>query len=184
MMRRIGILLLAISLCSCKTAEFGFRMLDANGMVYDFDNRPIPNYKVTIGGKSVRTDITGRFTIQKLPLGDNTVLGDKEGFEPYVGSVDIEDSKQVIYFRVPSSRQLLQLADDTLSKGKMDESLNLVERALKINGDNQDALFFLAIIQYKKGNVAEAQMTLRSLIDSGKQDPYVEKFLDYLEKQG
>ncbi|MDR1105019.1 MAG: hypothetical protein LBL44_01555 [Treponema sp.] len=168
-------------LCSCKTAEFGYTVIDLNGMVYDFANKPVPNYLVTVGEKNVSvTDINGRFVMEKIALGVYPIKGEKEGFEPFAETLDIFDRGQIVYIRVPSSGQLLELADVALSKNRLDEAEAYLKRAWDIGDITAELLMYYAAVKFRQGLYDEAIVRLQSAVNRGSQDRYIEKFLDYL----
>ena len=48
-MKKLMIFAMAALFISCKTAEFGFKTTDVNGMVYDFSNRPVAYCEISLG---------------------------------------------------------------------------------------------------------------------------------------
>lgn len=173
-------LFLAVALVSCKTAEFGCRCIDVNGMVYDFGNRAVAGYAVSIGKKTVATDVTGRFTIGKVPAGTHDITGGKDGFERYVGTIDVCDERQIVYIRIPSSSQLLDLADDALAAGDAGKAASAIERAERCDDGSFECRFYRAIAQFRMNDPIAARETLRSMIADGCDDPYATKFLEAL----
>ena len=86
---------------SCKTTSILYGV-NVNGMVYDFDNRPVAGYQLQLNNDLVVvSDITGRFTFEKVKLGEYVLKGQSNAFEPYEGQVTIYDQDQVLYLRIP-----------------------------------------------------------------------------------
>ena len=183
---RIPLILLSIALLtesSCKTAEFGFKVMDLNGMVYDFSNRPVANCDVSINWwfKSI-TDINGRFTIPKLPFGTYTITGSKKGYEAYSEEIVIKNRGQIVYFRIPSQNQLLDLVDEALSANDLATAEELVERAYRIDNNNVEMLFYYATVKFRQNDYQEAITFLEAATDLGSKDIYIERFLEILKE--
>jgi tetratricopeptide (TPR) repeat protein len=166
---------------SCKTTEFGYKVIDVNGMIYDFANKPVSNYKINIGEKkSSLTDVNGRFVIEKLPIGSYAITGEKEGYENYIGDIDITSREQIVYIRIPSAGQLLELADTALEKNQLDEAEEYIKRAYDIGDITTELLFYYATVKFRKQSYDEAIEYLQAALQRGSKDHYVEKFLEYL----
>ncbi|MDR1506803.1 MAG: carboxypeptidase regulatory-like domain-containing protein [Treponema sp.] len=180
----MGILLLFVSLFfSCKTAEFGHKVIDVNGMIYDFSNRPVPAFSVTLDEKySIDTDINGRFTLSKIPLGTYTITAKKPGYETYLEEIDIKDFGQIVYIRVPSQSDLLDLADQALANNNLDLAEDYARRAYNIDSNNIEMLFYYATITFRKGEYDNAVGYLVLAQSLGSQDEYVVKFLSLLRE--
>ena len=98
---KLAVSFLLILLFSCKTAEFHHAQIDVHGMVYDFENRPVANYTVSLDENiSAVTDVTGRFSFSSIPSGLYTLSGYAEGFERYESAVIIESKTDIMYLRV------------------------------------------------------------------------------------
>lgn len=168
------------ALSSCKTAEFGYRHIDVNGMVYDFSNRPVAGYRVTLGKKETVSDVTGRFSFLNIPVGQYVIAGSKTGYETYDGIIDAFERGQVVYLRIPSERQLLDLADASLSGNNIDAASSFVSRAAHTGFVSEACRFYQAIVFFRKGIPESACVTLDSLIAGGCSDAYVRSFRDSL----
>lgn len=175
--------ILIIFFVSCKTAEFGVTCIDINGMVYDFENRPVPGYEISVGPKlkSV-SDITGRFTIQKVPAGTYEVLGRRELYESYRGTLELTDKKQIVHIRVPSATQLLDLADKELTENRLDSAERLIDRANGTGIHTTESVFYTAVLKFRKHDTDGAILLLEELIASGVDDVYAVQFLAVLKK--
>jgi len=177
------IIFIAFSFLSCKTAEFGFKTTDISGMVYDFSNRPVFNYEVTLGKKySGSTDINGRFTLANVPFGNYKIKGSKIGFENYNGELTIKDKRQIVYIRIPSQNQLLALADEALAANNFTLAEELAERAYQIDKNNIEMLFYYAAVSFRQNNYKKAASFLEDAVNLGSKDYYVHKFLSAIKE--
>ena len=168
---------------SCKSNEYGPDTVDINGMVYDFSNRPVPNCEIFLGGKYAGiTDINGRFSFLKIPAGTYTVTGSKIDFETYTEEITVKERGQIIYIRIPSMVQLLNLTDEALTANNQEAAMEMVERVFRIDNKNTEALFYAAAILFRQKKYDEAIMMLETAKETGTRDPYVEKFLANLKE--
>ena len=168
---------------SCKTAEFGFKPVDINGMVYDFSNKPVANYEIVLGKKHFgSTDINGRFTLIKVSPGSYKISGSKNGFENYNGEVIIREKGQIIYIRIPSQNQLLVMADEALAANNFILAEEIAERAYQIDKNNIETLFYYAAISFRQNNLEKAASFLEHAINLGSKDYYVQKFLTAIKE--
>jgi tetratricopeptide (TPR) repeat protein len=182
-----GILIFAVFIVSlffsCKTAEFGFKVTNISGMVYDFSNRPVSNYEVVLGKwYSGSTDINGRFTLSKVPLGSYKLRGSKKGFEDYAGEVNIKDKGQIIYIRIPSQNQLLAMVDEALAANNFILAEEIAERAYQIDRNNIEMLFYYAAVLFRQNNLERAASFLEDAVNLGSKDHYVHKFLAVIRR--
>lgn len=168
---------------SCKTAEFGHKVIDVNGMIYDFSNRPVPNFLITLDEKySISTDINGRFTLTKVPAGTYTLIAKKPGYEIYTDKVDIKDRGQIVYIRIPSQSDLLDLTDNALSNSNFNEAEEYIKRAYLVDADNVEMLFYYATVMFKQGEYDNAVYFLQTAQNLGSKDEYIAKFLAILKE--
>jgi tetratricopeptide (TPR) repeat protein len=180
-MKLLGIsIVISLSLAAggCKTAEFGHKIVDVNGMVYDFSNRPISNYMVSLGERyTAITDINGRFVMSRTPVGIYQISGEKDGYESYEGSVNISGRGQIVYIRVPSQGQLLELTDEALERNEIDRAETYVERAYRVGPESTELLFYYATVKFRQKRYDEAITFLWKARENGSKDEYLEKFL-------
>ena len=183
MKKYVMILLIAFMAVSCRTAEFGFKVIDVNGMVYDFTNRPVAHCEISLGGKyNSSTDINGRFSLPRIRAGTYTITGCKKTFENYSDEVIIKDKGQIIYIRMPSQSQLLNLADEALSANNLTGAEKLVERAYQIDENNIEMLFYYATVKFRQREYDRAINLLEGAKDLGSKDVYIDKFLTVLRE--
>ena len=168
-------------LLSCKTAEFGAKVIDLNGMVYDFANRPVPQCEISIrNGFNAISDINGRFTFPKVPPGTYTLTASRKGYEDYSGEVTVSDRGQIIYFRLPSQNQLLDMVDAALSANDFTLAGELVERAYRIDNNNIEMLFYYAAVKFRQREYDRAMGFLEAARVLGSRDTYIERFMEIL----
>ena len=175
--------LFALTSISCKTAELGFKVVDINGMIYDFSNRPVAFCEISLGRWYKSTsDINGRFTLSKVPLGKYSLSGYKNGYERYSDEVIVKQKGQIIYIRLPSQNQLLNLVDEALSANNFAIAEEMAERAYKINENNIESLFYYAVVKFRQRQYAKAMDFLETARKLGSRDIYVEKFISNLKE--
>ena len=179
----LPLLLFSLLALSCKTAELGFKVININGMVYDFSNRPVPYYEVSLGRwYKGSTDINGRFTLPKVPFGTYTLSGHKSGYENYLDEVIVKDKGQIIYIRVPSQNQLLNMVDDALAVNDFPIAEEMAERAFQIDKNNVETLFYNAAVSFRQRQFEKAISFLEAAVDLGSKDLYIDKFLSILRE--
>ena len=168
---------------SCKTTEFGYDVIDVNGMIYDFTNRPVPNCEVSLGSRfTCMTDINGRFTLSRIPAGTYIISGQKAGFETYSEEITIRDRGQIIYFRIPSRLQLLNLADEALTANNLDLAGEMAGRAYLIDNKNAETVLYYAAVKFRQHEYRNALMILENAQEAGIRDTYIDKFINGLKE--
>ena len=187
MRRRQNVLLIfaALSVISCRTTEFGFKVFDINGMVYDFSNRPVVYCDISLGRRGLKSssDINGRFSVSRIPLGKYTLTVYKDGFEKYSEDVFIRGTGQIIYVRIPSQNQLLNLADEALTANNFNLAEEMVERAYQIDPNNIEMLFYFATIKFRQQDYKAALGFLETAKNLGSKDLYIDKFITQLRRR-
>jgi tetratricopeptide (TPR) repeat protein len=152
-------------------------------MIYDFSNRPVPHCEVSLGWfHKTTTDINGRFTFPRVSLGTYTITGKKTGFESYSEQIIIKDIGQIVYIRMPSQNQLLNLVDEALTANNLTLAEETVERAYQIDENNIEMLFYYATVKFRQRRYGNAMDYLETAIDLGSKDLYVLKFLVLLKE--
>ena len=177
-----GILIfIVLSVASCKTAELGFKVTNINGMIYDFNNRPVAHCEISLGWRyKSTTDINGRFTLPKVAFGTYTVTAHKNGYETYSDKVIIKDPGQIIYIRIPSQNQLLRLVDEALVANNYPLAEETVIRAHQIDAHNIETLFYYAVVKFRQNEYDRAILFLETAKSLGAKDLYIDKFLTIL----
>ena len=178
------LMFIMFSAVSCKTAEFGYKVFDINGMVYDFSNRPVAYCDISLGirGLTGVSDINGRFSISRVPMGNHTLTVYKEGFEKYSEDFLFKQRGQIIYVRLPSQSQLLDLADEALTANNFLLAEEMAERARQIDPDNIETLFYFATVKFKLRDYNGALSLLETALNLGSKNPYIDKFMTRLKE--
>ena len=178
------ITVIAFAVVSCKTAEFGYKVFDINGMVYDFSNRPVANCEISLGRRGLigTSDINGRFSIPRVPIGNYTLTAFKDGHERYSEEFLIKQRNQIIYIRLPSQNQLLDLLDEALTANNFLLAEEMAERAYRIDPGNIEALFYFAAVKFKRHDYGGALILLEKAGDPGSRDPYIDKFIALIKE--
>ena len=174
----------SLMLLSCKTTGFGFKGVDVNGMIYDFSNRPVPFCDVYLGRwRRSSSDINGRFVISKVPAGTYTITGNRKGFEEYSGEVTVREKGQIIYIRLPSQNQLLNLVDEALCANNLAMAEEMAERAFQIDPNNIEMLFYYAAVKFRQRDYKKAMEFVDSAKTLGSRDQYIERFTSQLKEK-
>ncbi len=162
-------------LASCSTFGFSPGRFDVRGMVYDFENRPVAKYEVSLDGKAKAvTDVTGRYVLPLVSPGRYRLTGEGKCFERYEAPAEILSGNDVQYLRVVSAEELLELADGALSRGDLDRAAEYVSRAEKTGSESPLIPFYSAVTLFRKGKPGDALAVLESLAAKGFDDPWVE----------
>lgn len=177
------IFLLLVFVSSCRSTGLVFKSIDVNGMVYDFSNRPVTHYEIVLG-RNYRgsTDINGRFTVPKVPAGTYRISGNKTGYESYIDEVIVKERGQIIYIRIPSQNQLLNMVEDSLVINNFAIAEEMTERAYQIDKNNTETLFYCATVAFRQRQFDRAVTLLEEAINLGSKDLYIEKFLTILKE--
>ena len=178
-----GISIIMTLLVSCKTTDFGSKAFDINGMIYDFSNRPVAHCEISLGKwyKGI-TDINGRFTFQKVSPGTYTVSGHKNGYEPYSEEIILKDRGQIIYIRIPSQNQLLNMVDEAIAANNFILAEEIAVRAYHIDKTNIEMHYYFAVIKFRQHQYKRAISYLETAKYLGSRDFYIEKFLTTLKE--
>jgi hypothetical protein len=172
-----------LAIFSCKTSELGYPILTVNGMIYDFNNKAIPNCTVQIGEKHFAvSDINGRFYVPKIPSGNYSIIIIKEEHEVFHDKIIVEDNTQIVYIRIPSITQLLELADNALEKNQIQEAASFVDRAKSIGKRTTELLYYAAIVSFRQQDYSTAQELLIEAKQQGANDSYIDIFLKDLNQ--
>ena len=166
----------------CKTTSVLYGV-NINGMVYDFDNRPVAGDHLKLNNDlEVVTDITGRFTFEKVKLGEYLLTGENNRYEPYEGKVIIYSQDQVIYLRIPSFLQLINLTDKALEENNLQEAEVFLKRASAMNSEDIDVMIYEAVLAYRYYNIEQAMRKIEQIKTNGYRSEWLDTFYDELQK--
>lgn len=122
--------LIQIVLFSCTSINNNFGKKGVlQGMVYDFENRPVPGYKIEIEGISItETDFNGRFSLLNVPWNTHKITGKNENYIFINKKINFSDPREIYYFRIPSNEWLYCEVDKNISQGKYNLANENLER--------------------------------------------------------
>ena len=173
---------LILLVTGCKTTSLIYGV-NINGMVYDFDNRPVAGYHLKLNDDlEVVTDITGRFTFEKVKLGEYLLTGESNRYETYEGKIIIYDQDQVIYLRIPSFSQLINLTDKALEENNLQEAEGFLKRAAAMNIQDIDVMIYEAVLAYRYYNIEQAMRKIEQIKVNGYRNEWLDRFYDELRK--
>ena len=173
---------LILLVTGCKTTSLIYGV-NINGMVYDFDNRPVAGYHLKLNDDlEVVTDITGRFTFEKVKLGEYLLTGESNRYETYEGKIIIYDQDQVIYLRIPSFSQLINLTDKALEANNLQEAEGFLKRAAAMNIQDIDVMIYEAVLAYRYYNIEQAMREIEQIKVNGYRNEWLDRFYDELRK--
>ena len=173
---------LILLVTGCKTTSLIYGV-NINGMVYEFDNRPVAGYHLKLNDDlEVVTDITGRFTFEKVKLGEYLLTGGSNRYETYEGKIIIYDQDQVIYLRIPSFSQLINLTDKALEANNLQEAEGFLKRAAAMNIQDIDVMIYEAVLAYRYYNIEQAIQKIEQIKVNGYRNEWLDRFYDELRK--
>jgi len=153
------------------------------GMVYDYDNRPVADVAIYIDNTiATKTDINGRCVISGIKDGEHYVLGKKNGYEDVRMVFTFGDAGRILYIKMISCNQLLELAESEMEQRHWGETNALVARIMALQPQNPSGRYLEAVLKFRTGDPRGAQTILLSLLQDMYRDPYVFLFLADLEQ--
>ncbi|MBI9099724.1 MAG: carboxypeptidase regulatory-like domain-containing protein [Spirochaetaceae bacterium] len=179
------ITLTALLFISCKSEPEGyFESSSLPGMIYDADNRPCDKVILTIwlldevtGGyeemNEAHSDINGRFTFPELSRGSYRVIAEKEGYEAVSTEFYYSSRLEVLYLKIFSQKQILNLATDAMNDRRFGKVQDLLQRSEAVNIDDPYSLYLKSIYLYEKKEFESALIPLMRIEDMGYRFAYV-----------
>ncbi len=151
-----------------------FTTADLHGMIYDYHSQPCSNVQIRIDKrKGPSSDINGRFVLKNLSKGMHSVVFSKEGFEDVSFSFNFSNRTQVLYLKLFSLDQLLELAQKELENKKLGKAEGYLKRAAKIDATNAVLLYLKAVIALKRDQIDLAVQELNTILKQGVIEPVV-----------
>jgi hypothetical protein len=151
-----------------------FSVADLHGMIYDYHSQPCANVNIRIDNrKGPSSDINGRFVLKNLGKGTHHISFSKEGFEDVGFSFDFSNRTQVLYLKLFSMNQLLELAEKELENKKLGKAEEFLNRAGKIDATNAVLLYFKAVLALKRNQIDLAVKELNAILEQGIVEPVV-----------
>ena len=164
---------LCLLFSGCASVPGSREKINLNGMVYDTDNRPAVNYGIYIDGKGMCvSDIGGRFVIEGVRKGVHVLTGKGEGYLDISEEVTVRDKEQILYIRVPSVESRFREAFSFIKDGSYAKAEEMIGEVLECDRENTDALFFMSVISYLKGDYVEAEEYLGKIREKGGEGRY------------
>lgn len=137
-----------VLLAGCRSVPGSREKITLNGMIYDTDNRPVVNYRIRIDGRGVCTsDIGGRFLIKKIRKGEHVFSGYGEGYLKIEEKIVVYDKAQILYIRVPAVDAKFREAFASIKKREYEAAQKTINEILESDKDNEDALYFIEVIE-------------------------------------
>ncbi|MGI5056129.1 tetratricopeptide repeat protein [Treponema socranskii] len=166
-----------VLLFSCKST--GIKGIDEDGvmhaMIYDYDNNGVRGVSVYIDGSYMgESDVRGRFMFKLHDAKEHELVLQKDGWER-VSDTIVFDTMLVLYYKMGNAAQLINLAEDALDAGTMDEALMLLDRALGLGGGD-DARYLKSVVLFKAGKYDEALETLSQIEEKEETASYIQDF--------
>jgi hypothetical protein len=151
-----------------------FSVADLHGMIYDYHSQPCSQVRILIDNRDgPLSDINGRFVLKNLSKGTHSITLIKDGYEEVNFSFDFINRTQVLYVKLFSLNQLLELAEKELDNKKLGKTEELLSRAEKIDAENVVLLYMKAILALKREQVEQALTLLNSILEQGIIEPMV-----------
>ena len=184
MRKLIIILSMVAALTGCKSASAPKRAINDSGMmyamVYDYENTPVSGASIFINGKKyIETDLQGRFILEFRKGGEYTIRVEKLNYEVLEDTFSY-DPMNVLYFKMINASQLLSQAEEALDQYSYAEAELFIGRALALEPNRPDLLYFQSIVFYRQERNDEARAILESLLYNGMKGDYIIEFLKLL----
>lgn len=134
---------------------------EVHGMVYDNQNRPVSNYKVTLNGNhSGMSDFGGRFTIKNVKNKLYTVKGEKEGYENVEDEIEVSWQK-ILYIQVRTREEMYEEILTKMSEENWADAENLCNHYLSSYQGDANVWFFKSVAEYKMNKKENAKASLK-----------------------
>lgn len=149
-----------------------------NGMIYDYDNRPVAHAEIAINGEKLAvSDINGRFILNGLQYGDYELAVVANGYEGKTLKVYYSEPTQILYLKLHSVTQIVAIAEKALENREWESAREQLDRALRVNPRDESVRFLRAVLHFRTGDSEAARSLLEALIADGVRDPYINLFL-------
>ena len=162
---------------SCKSTK-GILSNSVFIMIYDYNNSPVSNVEVFLDDDRIgKSDVNGRFVFDINDREEHKIRLEKKDHEAISDLFVYEDSL-LLYYKMGSSNQYLNMAEDCIDKKSYEEALAKVTKSLQINPTREDSMFLEAIIYSFLGEYEKSNLVLDKL---GKDVNY--KYVEELRKK-
>lgn len=180
--RLLSLLAIFVALIGCVSQQAkdprGFDVAPLFGMIYGYDNQPVSGVEISVDGKAgPESDLMGRFVFPDLPRGAHSVIATRPGYETLSVNLRFLNQTQVLYLQMYSQAQLVDLAEKSIRGREWAKAQGLLSRASAIDAKDAAYRYVVAILDYKRGKVADAVTGLQGMLDDGVTEPAVYLFL-------
>lgn len=178
-MKYLYLLLLCLTVWSCKTSERSSIGTSLLGVVYDSRSNAVQNASITIKdlmGREVtssRTDINGKFYIDALPFDRYITVVKADRSKQITVEIDHYDIENVIIIRLERYDDMLLTLEESLKKQDWESADYYIRELEQIAPVDVMFNFLNAIYLIKTGNIDEARELLQ---------PYRYKNYTYINK--
>jgi tetratricopeptide (TPR) repeat protein len=175
---------LVVLLIGCRSVSKPKRAIQDSGMmyamIYDYENTPVYGVAVFIDKKKyTESDLQGRFVLEFKKNGKYTIRLEKSGYE-LIEDTFTYDPMNVLYFKMVNASQLVSQAEEAMEQYAYKGAEELINRALILEPNRPDVLYFQSIVLYYQGRKAEARVILENLQSRGIDGDYIKDFLNKL----
>jgi tetratricopeptide (TPR) repeat protein len=151
-----------------------FTTSDLLGMIYDNHNQACPGVRVSVDGfTGPLSDVNGRFTLPNVSRGAHKLSAKKEGYEECSFDIEFLNRTQIVYLKVFSFEQILELAENAIEDRKLGQAEEHLNRAKGINESDPLLLYLRAVIALKRDQVKDALSIFLSIIEQNTAEPHV-----------
>jgi len=165
-MRKSSIFLLSIALlsgCATTIRTDGSKGL-MQGMLYDYDNRPVCGYELILDNKMhVFTDINGRFEFPSSEYRTHTLTGNGNGYEAVDRAYDFANRGQILYLRIPSIENLYCQLDTQLVNGQNDKAEKILQTLSKTEQTQNKFKLYSAILRLRKSSDTDKNLLIMEI---------------------
>ena len=198
------IILTIILFTACQSAPedySNFEKAHLQGIIYDIDNQPVSQVSIYLvqitpfeddkeenaenkkEGPIERrqvSDIRGRFLFADLPKGEYKIEYSKEKYEKVQTKIVFERKTQILYAKIISFNQLIQLSQNALENRKKDIALEYINRAEVLDASSPLLQYLKAVYLYNILDYEGAIDILENLKKEGFSQPHINLFLSDL----
>lgn len=171
-------------LSACQTTKHTLPVVQ--GMIYDGDNEAVSDVEIYINDKkNALSDIYGHFTLSAMELEKQYELtAKKNGYEEKSFSFTYTNPSQVIYLRMYSNAELINLAESMVEQKKYADAETYLTRAELAGGNYLSVNYLRAVICVLKTDYDNALKIATDILDAGYIDSYIYLLLADIYKDG
>ena len=147
---------------SCKSTK-GIQSNSVFIMIYDYNNSPVSNVEIFLDEHRIgKSDVNGRFVFDINDRKEHKIRLEEKDHE-VISDLFVYEDSLLLYYKMGSSNQYLNMAEDCIDKKSYEEALAKVTKSLQINPTREDSMFLEAIIysflgEYERSNLVLDKM--------------------------